>query len=106
MKMLFKLYLLGQLIALPFMVGAIGGALGGGTEPSSASDSSRTESVIDISALDAIASQQTQSDQDLCDTLHSGESLGILDNYQQLTLVTDAVDGEDYAIDCYDQRSP
>ena len=103
--MLFKLYLLGQLIALPFMVGAIGSAFGG-SDPSSSSNRPQAESVIDISALDAIASQHVAADTNLCDAVQGGESLAILDNYQQLNLAIADLDGGTSAANCFDHRSP
>ena len=105
MKMLFKLYLLVQLIALPFMVGAIGGALGG-SDPSSSSNQAQAESVIDISALDALASQNVAASTDLCDAVQGGESLAILDNYQQLNLVIADLDGDPIVSNCFDTYSP
>lgn len=96
MKMLFKLYLLGQLIALPFMVGALGGALGGGTEPSSSpqiQSAPHTQSIASADDLTALTNDQ------ICDALTRGEDLSILDNYQQLRLVIADYDDE-LADDC------
>lgn len=83
MKLLFKLYLLGQLIALPFMVGAIGDVLNTGN------DSSAIQQPQPSQLVESAASVSTLSRSELCDALH-GEALNpVQDNLQQLSLVID-----------------
>ena len=85
MKTLFKLYLLGQLIALPFLVGAIGHAFGGDTSSSSdVPPEERTISGLTSSSL-----------LDLCARLEGGAMNSIQDETQQVRAI---------AADLYDEE--
>lgn len=112
MKTLFKLYLLGQLIALPFMVGAIGGVLGGSSDSSSSSSAgtqivSTSDNALGLSGSSSGLSQHTASSlgnlssSELCDALQSGIDNPLLDNYQQLQLAIADLDGDTSAEDCF-----
>ena len=94
MKLLFKLYLLGQLIALPFMVGAIGGALGGGSETSYVPPRTEIASSSSISAADLSATH------DLCSTLDTEVINPVHDGLQQLRHITTELYGDDGLGDC------
>ncbi len=93
MKLLFKLYLLGQLIALPFMVGAIGNVLNSGadTAPSTSAPATVTE-----------ANVRTLTNQELCDALHGPPQIAAQDNIQQLRFITSELYGEEVVEDCFD----
>ena len=92
MKLLFKLYLLGQLIALPFMVGAIGSAFSGGTETAPNTHIAQTESAASIQRL---------SQQDLCDALNGPAINPVQDDLQQLKFITENLYGEEQSTDCF-----
>ncbi len=94
MKMLFKLYLLGQLIALPFMVGAIGNALGGG------SDTSYVPPRTEIAPGNSISAADLSVTHDLCASLESDAINPVHDGLQQLRLVTSELYGEEALDDC------
>ena len=93
MKLLFKLYLLGQLIALPFMVGAIGNVLN--------SDDGSAPTISAPSASIAEANVRTLSNEELCDALHGPVTNSIQDDIQQLRFITSELYGEELVEDCF-----
>jgi len=103
MRTLFKLYLLGQLIALPFLVGAIGSALGGGDSESAPYTPPRTE-LASGSAPAAISS--LSSGHDLCDALEGGALNPVQDDLQQLRYITSELYGEQAAYECDFELAP
>lgn len=96
MKLLFKLYLLGQLIAMPFMVGAIGDVFSSGSESSPTAPAPQTE---------AAAAARTLSAQELCDALNGAALNPVQDDIQQLRFITADLYGEEVVDDCFTQRS-
>lgn len=98
MKLLFKLYLLGQLIALPFAIGAIGNFMGG-------SDSPSIEPLTHAQAFDAQA-ERTQTSVDLCDALHGPALNPVQDDIQQLKFITAELYGEEVVDDCFEAFVP
>ena len=93
MRMLFKVYLLGQLIALPFVVGALGDVMGG-------SDSSSTSTDQNIETVSGLT---TISAADLCDKLHGPADNAVQDDIQQLRFITAELYDEDLTDDCFAQ---
>ena len=100
MKMLFKLYLLGQLIALPFMVGALGDALGGGD-----SGSSYVPPRTEIASGSSLSASTLSAQEDLCEALHGEAKNAVQDDIQQLRYITSELYGEDTVDTCWDQQS-
>lgn len=96
MKLLFKLYLLGQLIALPFMVGAIGGIVSSGSESAPNVAAPSTVAEANLRAL---------SNQELCDTLQGPAVNAVQDDIQQLRFITADLYGEDAVEECFDQQT-
>jgi hypothetical protein len=93
MKMLFKIYLLSQLLALPFVIGALGNFMGDAhttaTDPGAlarSSDSPRLNS---------------QSYSELCDALHGAALNSVQDDIQQLKFITADLYGEWWVEDCF-----
>ena len=96
MKTLFKIYLLGQLIALPFMVGALGSAFSSSDTPSTTSRSG-----IESPSTSA-ANLQGLSGQELCDALNGSVRNAVQDDIQQLRYITSELYDEGLAEDCFD----
>lgn len=94
MKLLFKLYLLGQLIAMPFMVGAIGDMIGPSESPSLNPN------------IQAQANSQAVIDRTLCDALSGPAKNNIQDDIQQLKFITAELYGEDVIEDCITSSTP
>lgn len=94
MKLLFKLYLLGQLIAMPFMVGAIGDMIGPSDSPSLNPN------------LQVHANSPTVIDRTLCDALSGPAKNNIQDDIQQLKFITAELYGEDVIEDCITNATP
>ncbi|MDA1296984.1 MAG: hypothetical protein O3B04_03145 [Chloroflexi bacterium] len=91
--MLFKLYLLGQLISLPFAVGALGNFMGSSNSPSSV-----PETPVEIFEAQAILAANSR---DLCDALHRPVHNSVQDDIQQLKFITAELYGEEVVEDCF-----
>lgn len=92
MKTLFKLYLLGQLIALPFMLGAIGQVF-----------SSDEVNPSEVPA--GITLEQYQHDL-LCESVDGTVHNSVQDEIQQLRFISDDLYGEDLTTaDCPTPRA-
>lgn len=92
MKLLFKLYLLGQLIAMPFMVGAIGDMVSSGSESAPNAPAPQTEAEFAARTLTA---------HELCDALNGAAINSIQDDIQQLRFITADLYGDEVVEDCF-----
>ena len=92
MKLLLKLYLLGQLIALPFMVGALGNAF------SDSSGSPTPQIAPQVHSVPGLASATDSST--LCDSLNGPVANAVQDDIQQLRYITSNLYDEDLFVDC------
>ena len=96
--MLFKLYLLGQLIAMPFMIGAIGDLLGSSDSPSvnpNVQAQAQGEPSADI-----------LTNGDLCEAVKGTAVNSVQDSIQQLRFITAELYGEDELNDCFNKSEP
>ena len=101
MKMMFKFYLLSQLIALPFMIGAIGNAFG-----SSDTSAVTTEALVQAAPGDPIIVAATATAQELCESLKGPALNPVQDDIQQLKFITDDLFGPESDYDCFGINSP
>ncbi len=90
MKLLLKLYLLGQLIALPFMIGALGNTFGGSNE-------STLDGVPEIQSVSGLTATSSHN---LCDSLSNPAINAVQDDIQQLKYITSNLYDEDRFEDC------
>ncbi len=95
MKLLLKLYLLGQLIAMPFMVGAVGDIL------SSGSESAPNAPVLNTAAA---AAERTLNAHELCETLNGRATNSVQDDIQQLRFITADLYGGELVDDCFNEH--
>lgn len=93
MKMLFKAFLLSQLIALPFAVGALNHMLKSSSPPP----------VIDDPIVAAEATAVTRDD--LCDSLQGSSNSTVQDDIEQLKFLTGELYGDEKAGDCFPGNS-
>lgn len=96
MKLLFKLYLLGQLIAMPFMVGAVGDVLSSGSESAPTAPAPNTQAEVEQKILSA---------HELCDSLHGTALNSVQDDIQQLRFITADLYGEEVVDDCFAEQT-
>ena len=81
MKMLFKLYLLGQLIAMPFMLGSLGQVF--------------SSDEVNPSEVPANVSLDQYQHELLCQSADGAALNSVQDEIQQLKLITDGLYNED-----------
>jgi hypothetical protein len=94
MKLLFKLYLLGQLISVPFMIGPLSNVFdNSGAPPPPPAHVVLTD--IEIAAT-AVANHE-----ELCATLNGPAANAVADDMQQLNFITSELYDEATTVDCF-----